>query len=340
MEKDALSLSCQKQIKKVAELSSDDYHMDRPLFFACQSDKERFCPEVQSGERKVYKCLMMHKEEETMSPSVSNGVQFDIFTCNHFSYFHGFVYICKTLFLQNHNTSVKNTVNPPISAMALIQKHIDFLQRLFDAGAYSKTCQFFAALSQWWPLFKNMSLLQRLVDGGAYSKTCRFFAALSQWWPLFKNMSLLQCLVDGGAYSKTCRFFAALIRWWRLFKNMSMFCSAYSMVALIQKHVNFFSTYSMVALIQKHVNFLQRLFECGDYSKTCQFLQRLFDGGDYSKTCRFFAALIRWWRLFKNMSIFCSAYSMVALIQKHVNFLQRLFDGAAYFESLMKKKMK
>ena len=98
MDNDALSRNCQEQIKKVAELSSDDYHMDRPLFFACQADKERFCSEVQSGEGKIYKCLMMHKEEETMSPSVSNGVQFDIFTRNHFSYFHGFVYISVRLY--------------------------------------------------------------------------------------------------------------------------------------------------------------------------------------------------------------------------------------------------
>ncbi|CAG5849057.1 unnamed protein product [Menidia menidia] len=58
---------CQKAILRVAELSSDDFHLDRHLYFACRDDRERFCQNTQAGEGKVYKCLFNHKFEESMS---------------------------------------------------------------------------------------------------------------------------------------------------------------------------------------------------------------------------------------------------------------------------------
>ena len=65
-----LPAECQAEIKKVAELSSDDYHMDRAIFYACQDARDRFCSGVQSGEGRIYKCLMEHKAEETMAEDV------------------------------------------------------------------------------------------------------------------------------------------------------------------------------------------------------------------------------------------------------------------------------
>ncbi|KAK1891275.1 Golgi apparatus protein 1 [Dissostichus eleginoides] len=58
---------CKKSILRVAELSSDDFHLDRHLYFSCRDDRERFCPNTQAGEGKVYKCLFNHKFEEAMS---------------------------------------------------------------------------------------------------------------------------------------------------------------------------------------------------------------------------------------------------------------------------------
>ncbi|XP_077982397.1 Golgi apparatus protein 1-like [Glandiceps talaboti] len=58
---------CRKQIFRVAELQSDDYHQDRALYFACRNDRERFCENVQSGSGKVYKCLVKHKFEHDMT---------------------------------------------------------------------------------------------------------------------------------------------------------------------------------------------------------------------------------------------------------------------------------
>ncbi|KAA8590435.1 hypothetical protein FQN60_014369, partial [Etheostoma spectabile] len=58
---------CKKAIMRVAELSSDDFHLDRYLYFACRDDRERFCESTLAGEGRVYKCLFNHKFEEAMS---------------------------------------------------------------------------------------------------------------------------------------------------------------------------------------------------------------------------------------------------------------------------------
>ncbi|XP_063053425.1 Golgi apparatus protein 1 [Engraulis encrasicolus] len=58
---------CKKAIMRVAELSSDDFHLDRHLYFACRDDRERFCENIAAGEGRVYKCLFNHKFEESMS---------------------------------------------------------------------------------------------------------------------------------------------------------------------------------------------------------------------------------------------------------------------------------
>ncbi|XP_070575745.1 Golgi apparatus protein 1-like isoform X2 [Ptychodera flava] len=65
----SLVKECQRQILRVAELSSNDYHQDRALYFACRNDRERFCETVTAGNGKIYKCLMKHKFEHDMSDS-------------------------------------------------------------------------------------------------------------------------------------------------------------------------------------------------------------------------------------------------------------------------------
>uniref|UniRef100_A0AAQ5ZZ56 Golgi apparatus protein 1 n=1 Tax=Amphiprion ocellaris TaxID=80972 RepID=A0AAQ5ZZ56_AMPOC len=63
----AIKDDCKKAIMRVAELSSDDFHLDRYLYFACREDRERFCEHTLAGEGRVYKCLFNHKFEEAMS---------------------------------------------------------------------------------------------------------------------------------------------------------------------------------------------------------------------------------------------------------------------------------
>ena len=51
-------------------LQADDYHLDRPLFFACRADRERHCAGVTSGNGKVYKCLMQEQQKGTLDSKV------------------------------------------------------------------------------------------------------------------------------------------------------------------------------------------------------------------------------------------------------------------------------
>uniref|UniRef100_A0A8C2Q2A8 Golgi apparatus protein 1 n=1 Tax=Cyprinus carpio TaxID=7962 RepID=A0A8C2Q2A8_CYPCA len=65
---------CKKAIMRVAELSADDFHLDRYLYFSCRDDRERFCEHTQVGEGRVYKCLFNHKFEEAMSEKCRNAL--------------------------------------------------------------------------------------------------------------------------------------------------------------------------------------------------------------------------------------------------------------------------
>ena len=62
-----LTRPCQMETAKIMELQSEDYHLDRALFFACKNDREDFCASVQSGDGKVYDCLMNNMNAKGMS---------------------------------------------------------------------------------------------------------------------------------------------------------------------------------------------------------------------------------------------------------------------------------
>ncbi|VDK41856.1 unnamed protein product [Anisakis simplex] len=59
---------CKHEVMRIAELQSDDFHLDRQLYFACREDRERFCADVQSGNGKVLECLMKHRTDQFMEP--------------------------------------------------------------------------------------------------------------------------------------------------------------------------------------------------------------------------------------------------------------------------------
>lgn len=50
----AIKEDCKKSIMRVAELSSDDFHLDRYLYFACRKDRECFCENVRFYWRMFY----------------------------------------------------------------------------------------------------------------------------------------------------------------------------------------------------------------------------------------------------------------------------------------------
>ncbi|GFG30167.1 hypothetical protein Cfor_10154 [Coptotermes formosanus] len=64
---DTLESACLKQVLYLSELQADDVKLDRQLYIDCTGDHLRFCPDVAPGSGKVYKCLMKHKMDRTMS---------------------------------------------------------------------------------------------------------------------------------------------------------------------------------------------------------------------------------------------------------------------------------
>ncbi|KAG0412368.1 hypothetical protein HPB47_010492 [Ixodes persulcatus] len=69
-----LSKPCRKEILHLARIQGEDFHLDRPLFFACREDRQHFCANVASGEGRVYRCLLKHRSDRDMSQEV--GIQF------------------------------------------------------------------------------------------------------------------------------------------------------------------------------------------------------------------------------------------------------------------------
>lgn len=62
-----LTADCKHQILRISELQSNDFHLDKPLYFACRADREKFCKNVESGNGRVYKCLMENMRQDEMS---------------------------------------------------------------------------------------------------------------------------------------------------------------------------------------------------------------------------------------------------------------------------------
>ncbi|TRY79671.1 hypothetical protein TCAL_13427, partial [Tigriopus californicus] len=64
-----LSPVCKKEIFAIAEYQSEDYHLDRRLFLACQKNRREICSDVRSGNGEIYKCLMKKKFDPKMTKS-------------------------------------------------------------------------------------------------------------------------------------------------------------------------------------------------------------------------------------------------------------------------------
>lgn len=65
---DDLEVQCKKRILHVSEIQADNIKLDRQLYMACTQDHIKFCPDIRPGSGQVYKCLMQHKTDTTMTP--------------------------------------------------------------------------------------------------------------------------------------------------------------------------------------------------------------------------------------------------------------------------------
>lgn len=62
-----LTPACKKAVMHLSVLQAENVKLDRPLFLACNNEVARFCAESRPGQ--IYKCLLLHKNDEKMSPS-------------------------------------------------------------------------------------------------------------------------------------------------------------------------------------------------------------------------------------------------------------------------------
>ena len=53
-------------------MQSNDYHLDRALYYACRDDREHLCAHVTGGNGRVYRCLYAQKFNRMMSADVSH----------------------------------------------------------------------------------------------------------------------------------------------------------------------------------------------------------------------------------------------------------------------------
>lgn len=62
-----LQLQCKRHILHVSEIQAENINLDRQLYLACEEDHTRFCPNIRPGSGQVYKCLMQHKTDRSMT---------------------------------------------------------------------------------------------------------------------------------------------------------------------------------------------------------------------------------------------------------------------------------
>nr|ARK19823.1 venom protein [Ampulex compressa] len=64
---DKLQLKCRRHILHVSEIQAENINLDRQLYMACVQDHTKFCPNIRPGSGQVYKCLMQHKTDRSMT---------------------------------------------------------------------------------------------------------------------------------------------------------------------------------------------------------------------------------------------------------------------------------
>ncbi|CAF2082393.1 unnamed protein product, partial [Rotaria magnacalcarata] len=69
-----LTTTCRKEVFRLAEMQSDDYHLDRALYYACREDRERLCSQTSSGNGRVYRCLYEQKFNSMMTQACRKEV--------------------------------------------------------------------------------------------------------------------------------------------------------------------------------------------------------------------------------------------------------------------------
>lgn len=62
-----LQLQCKRHILHVSEIQAENIKLDHQLYLACKNDLSEFCQNIRPGSGQVYKCLMQHKTNRSMT---------------------------------------------------------------------------------------------------------------------------------------------------------------------------------------------------------------------------------------------------------------------------------
>lgn len=62
-----LHVQCKRHILHVSEIQAENIKLDLQLYMACAQDHIKFCPNIRPGNGQVYKCLMQHKTDRSMT---------------------------------------------------------------------------------------------------------------------------------------------------------------------------------------------------------------------------------------------------------------------------------
>lgn len=62
-----LQVQCKRHILHVSEIQAENVELDRQLYMACEQDRIKLCPNIRPGSGQVYKCLMQHKTDRSMT---------------------------------------------------------------------------------------------------------------------------------------------------------------------------------------------------------------------------------------------------------------------------------
>ena len=73
-DKNAISGPCAKEIVNLAELSADDFQLDRAFYLACRDDRDQFCADLPAGEGRIYQCLFKNKFDRAMTKDCQDAI--------------------------------------------------------------------------------------------------------------------------------------------------------------------------------------------------------------------------------------------------------------------------
>ena len=74
LDKTAISGKCAKEIVNLAELSADDFQLDRAFYLACRDDRDQFCADLPAGEGRIYQCLFKNKFDRAMTKDCQDAI--------------------------------------------------------------------------------------------------------------------------------------------------------------------------------------------------------------------------------------------------------------------------